>query len=283
MRPTTVRAIGCLGVAFVLLIGCVLVVTWFVGRSNTVAPVPGQQRCVASAGNTTVAIDLEQAGNAAIISGVSQQRGLAARAVSIALATAYQESRIRNIDHGDRDSLGLFQQRPSQGWGTPEQIMDPYYSSGKFYESLVKVDDWETGDINDVAQEVQRSGHPDAYRQHEANARALASTLTGHSPGGLTCLDSRGADPNAEGLLARLDANLGETGGSVEAGELVVTTDDELRRWSVAHQVVLHAGRYGVTSVHLDGMAWTQDDHSLPAWVEDPEEGDAGTVVITFG
>lgn len=282
MKPRTVRAVGCLGVAFVLLLGCVLVVSWFI-RDNTMAPIPGQQRCVATAGNTTVAIDLEQAGNAAIIAGVAQQRGLAPRAVSIALATAYQESGIRNLDYGDRDSLGLFQQRPSQDWGTPEQVMDPYYSSGKFYESLVKVDNWQTGDINDVAQEVQRSGHPDAYRQHEPNARSLASTLTGHSPGGLTCLDARGADPDAEGLLALLDANLGESGGTVEGNELVVSTDDPQLLWSVAHQAVTHAGRYGVTSVHLDGMEWTQDDYSLPAWVEDPEAVEAGTVVITFG
>ena len=81
----------------------------------------------------------EQAVNAATITAVGTGRGLPERAVTIALATALQESSLRNIDHGDRDSLGLFQQRPSQGWGTPEEILDPTYSAGEFYDHLVKV------------------------------------------------------------------------------------------------------------------------------------------------
>ena len=63
----------------------------------------------------------------------------------IALATAQQESRLRNLDYGDRDSLGLFQQRPSQGWGTEAQVQDPAYAAGKFYDWLVTVPGWETG------------------------------------------------------------------------------------------------------------------------------------------
>lgn len=282
MRPTVARAVGCLGVGLILLVVVALFGVWLLNRGRSAEPVPGQQRCIASAGNTTVAIDLEQADNAAIIAGVSQLRGLVPRAASIALATAYQESGIRNLDHGDRDSLGLFQQRPSQGWGTPEEIMDPYYASAKFYEALVKVDGWQTGDINDIAQEVQRSGHPEAYRQHEGNARALASTLTGHSPGGLTCLDSSDSEADPDGLLATLDANLGATDGTVSGSQLTVSAGSPERDWSVAHQAVVHAGRYGVASVHLQGMAWTRDDYSLPAWVEDPDEVDAGTVVINF-
>ena len=68
------------------------------------------------------------------------------------MATAYQETGIRNLDYGDRDSVGLFQQRPSQGWGTAEQLMDPHYATGRFYDALVKIKNWKTGDINDVAQ-----------------------------------------------------------------------------------------------------------------------------------
>ena len=114
-----------------------------------------------------MALDLDQAHYASIVVGLSVRRGLPPRAASIAMATVYQETGIRNLDYGDRDSVGLFQQRPSQGWGTPKQLMDPYYATGKFYDALVKIDDWETGDINDVAQKVQRSGYPEAYRDHE--------------------------------------------------------------------------------------------------------------------
>ena len=91
------------------------------------------------------------------------RRGLPARAASIALATAYQESKLRNLDHGDRDSLGLFQQRPSQGWGTAKQIQDPYYATNAFYDALVKIDGYQTMRITEAAQEVQRSGFPEAY------------------------------------------------------------------------------------------------------------------------
>ena len=147
---------------------------------------------MATANDRSTVLDLDQAHYASIIVGLSVKRGLPPRAASIAMATVYQETGIRNLDYGDRDSVGLFQQRPSQGWGTKKQLMDPYYSTGKFYDALVKIDNWETDDINDVAQKVQRSGHPEAYRDHEADARVLASTLTGRSPAGFSCLDRTG-------------------------------------------------------------------------------------------
>lgn len=147
-------------------------------------------------------LDLEQSQNAAIITAESIRRGLPAHAATIALVTAMQESKLRNIDYGDRDSLGLFQQRPSQGWGTAKQIMDPWYSSGKFYEELVKFGNWKSISINDAAQQVQRSGYPEAYRKHEPLAKAWASALTGHSPSALTCVN-RSAETTTVHELAR--------------------------------------------------------------------------------
>ena len=108
----------------------------------------------------TESFDPEQTGNAALIAALSIKRGLPPRAATIALTTAYQESKILNITYGDRDSLGLFQQRPSQGWGTEKQIMDPVYSTNKFYDALVKVKGYENADITEIAQKVQRSGFP---------------------------------------------------------------------------------------------------------------------------
>lgn len=95
----------------------------------------------------------------------------------IALATAMQESRLRNLGSGDRDSLGLFQQRPSQGWGTAQQIHDPVYASEQFYKHLLKVDGWQQMTVTQAAQEVQRSGYPDAYAPWEPLATALQKAI----------------------------------------------------------------------------------------------------------
>ncbi|MFF7334309.1 heavy metal transporter [Streptomyces sp. NPDC090306] len=129
----------------------------------------------------------EQAVNAATITAVGTDRGLPERAVTIALATSLQESGLRNIRHGDLDSLGLFQQRPSQGWGTKKQILDPTYAAGVFYEHLEKVPDYATLPLTEAAQRVQRSGYPEAYAKHEPDAKLLAAALTGQAAATLTC------------------------------------------------------------------------------------------------
>ncbi len=143
---------------------------------------PAEGSCTVDGG--TVTVTAEQARNATTIAQVGRDRGLPDRAVVIALATAQQESGLRNLDYGDRDSLGLFQQRPSQGWGTPEQVQDPVYAAGKFYDGLVQVPGWETGRLTEVAQDVQRSGFPEAYQKHEAMAQELTVALTDNA---LTC------------------------------------------------------------------------------------------------
>ncbi|MFE2140372.1 C40 family peptidase [Streptomyces sp. NPDC059456] len=115
----------------------------------------------------------------------------------VALATAIQESRLRNLSGGDRDSLGLFQQRPSQGWGTPEQIRDPVYAATKFYKGLLEVRGWEQMTITQAAQAVQRSGFPDAYAQWEPLARALQQAIVKTLPGGNGAPGTGGTQPPA--------------------------------------------------------------------------------------
>ncbi|GGZ21350.1 lipoprotein [Streptomyces olivaceoviridis] len=95
----------------------------------------------------------------------------------VALATALQESGLRNLDYGDRDSLGLFQQRPSQGWGTAQQVRDPVHASTKFYEALLKVSGWQSMTVAQAAQAVQKSGFPDAYAEWEPLATALQKAI----------------------------------------------------------------------------------------------------------
>lgn len=115
----------------------------------------------------------EQQRNAGIITNVARGRGLPPRAAVIGVATAIQESTLRNIRHGDRDSQGLFQQRPSQGWGTVAQVTDPIYASNSFYQRLENVERWQTKPLTRAAQDVQRSGFPDAYAKWEKAAGEL--------------------------------------------------------------------------------------------------------------
>lgn len=104
---------------------------------------------------------------------VSEDMGIPERGRVVAYATAIQESTLRNLDHGDRDSLGVFQQRPSQGWGTPSEVTDPEYATRAFYQVLTDVDGWQTMPVTDAAQEVQRSCCPDAYADHTDAAEAI--------------------------------------------------------------------------------------------------------------
>jgi murein DD-endopeptidase MepM/ murein hydrolase activator NlpD len=125
----------------------------------------------------------EQWGNAATIVHVGQTRQVPPYGWVVAIATALQESNLVNLGdlgaRNDHDSLGLFQQRPSQGWGTPEQVMDPVYAAGKFYEALVAVPGWQNLPITVAAQRVQKSAYPDAYAKQATRASVIVRTLTG--------------------------------------------------------------------------------------------------------
>jgi hypothetical protein len=138
---------------------------------------------------STSRYDADQMHNAAIIVQVGARRGIPARGQVIAVATAMQESNLHNLgNHGennDHDSLGLFQQRPSKGWGTPEQIMNPEYAAGKFYDKLLTVANWQTLPLTVAAQAVQISAYPDAYAKHEPDATAIVTAVSDLAPGGM--------------------------------------------------------------------------------------------------
>jgi len=268
LRSKTTRALGCLVLALILLIAGGVGAFWLLRSRNLTEPVPGQQRCVATANNKSAVVDLEQAHFASIIAGVAVRRGLPPRAASIALATAYQETGIRNLDYGDRDSVGLFQQRSSQGWGTKKQLMDPDYAAGKFYDALVKINNWQTDDINDVAQKVQRSGHPEAYNDHETDARVLASALTGQSPAGFSCLDRSGTAGDTKGLRSALQQTFGNVDDSADGSMITIRAGSTRRAWAYAHYAVANASLYGVTTVKIKNRSWQTQDFNLPDWQE---------------
>ncbi|MFE2639358.1 C40 family peptidase [Streptomyces scopuliridis] len=119
----------------------------------------------------------EQVPNAKTIQATGVAMNVPAGGQIMALATALQESGLRNLTYGDRDSLGLFQQRPSQGWGTANEILDPVHSSTMFYEALEKVSGWQSLSVTQAAQAVQRSGFPEAYAKWEPLATALQQAI----------------------------------------------------------------------------------------------------------
>ncbi|MCX4799548.1 C40 family peptidase [Streptomyces sp. NBC_01242] len=148
----------------------------------------------------------EQKKNAATIYSVGKQKGGSTRDCIIAIMTAMQESGLRNLDHGDRDSIGLFQQRPSQGWGTKAEIMNPEYSAGKFYEALFKVKNRNSMELWQVCQAVQRSGAPREYQKHEKPATAMVRDLE-KGGGGDKGLKSKPQGTTSGLALAQLAVN----------------------------------------------------------------------------
>jgi hypothetical protein len=271
------------GVLVVLIAAGLLVVGLVALFDRGVGPLPDPEGCRARVGAVTVDLSTEQAENASLISAIAVRRGMPARAASIALATAYQESKLRNIDHGDRDSLGLFQQRPSQGWGSAEQIQDPYYAINRFYDELDKIDGYQQMRITEAAQKVQRSGFPEAYEAHAPDSRALASALTGYSPGRFSCVvhRSRGADrqsPTGAGLTpraARVSSDLARAFGDLpqtpdgRSFDVEVASPGEAgtrQGWAVASYLVAHAKRLRVDEIGFDGRRWRAGDRSERGW-----------------
>jgi hypothetical protein len=231
-----------------------------------------------------VALDPTQMANAATITAVGVRRKMPEAAVVIALATALQESKLENIEHGDRDSLGLFQQRPSQGWGTPEQVRDPRYAAGKFYSALKKVKGYSDMRVTDAAQRVQRSAYPEAYEKWADESAVLAKALMGRATGAVECTVSgepalRGTAAAAalmEGLRLDWGKGLGRAGEQV-AG-LTVAVKDARSGWRYAHWLVAHARDTGLERVRFADLEWSAPDGKWQQVTADRAAGD-GTVV----
>ena len=283
-----------------LVLAAVIVAGVGVLLDNGAVRLPGTQGCTARVEGHTVSLTVEQAENASLIAAESVRRGLPPRAASIALATAYQESKLRNLDHGDRDSVGLFQQRPSQGWGTSAQIQNPRYAINKFYDALVLIDGYTTMRITEAAQRVQRSGYPEAYAAHEADARALASALTGYSRAAFSCQDSGPGtlrqQPIGPGGLtaraARVRTDLEKTFGTLSLGGFApggvstghgttsahysgraldvfvrpISAAHTRKGWAVASYLVAHAVRFDIEHVIFDRSIWSNGSRSGQGW-----------------
>jgi hypothetical protein len=237
----------------------------------TATPSPASVSASASASvPVSVKLTPEQAQNAAIIAGVAFKMGLPDHAVTVALATAMQESGLRDLTYGDRDSLGLFQQRPSQGWGAPSQVLDPVYAATAFYARLRQVPGWATMAVAQAAQAVQQSGSPGAYGRWEGQARTLAVALTGEDPAAFTCrlAGFAGAIPSPAALPA---AAAQEMGTDVLNVPLAAKAG-----WEVASWVVAHAWQYHVHQVSFGQWTWSG---TTGRWTDAPAAaGDPGVV-----
>jgi hypothetical protein len=273
-RRRRARGLVALGVSLAVAVGGIYAAYGFLDQGQTLV----RERCTAVVGTEEHELDPEQAANAALIAAVSVRRGMPARAATIGIATAFQESKLRNIDYGDRagpDSRGLFQQRPSQGWGTQAQVMDPLYAADRFYEELVKFD-YTALPVTEAAQKVQRSAYPLAYADHEPEGRAYASALTGNSPAALNCVLRRSTGPGDPQAVAD-DLRTAFGVDAAVRGDTVTVSADKTLGWAVAQWAVANAGNRQVTAVGNAGLLWNRaEDGWVPASTTD------GSVVITL-
>ena len=242
---------------------------------HTTIPVAAPPGCQAGTGATAISMDSDQAAIAATIAGVAARHKLPRQAVTIAYATAIQESQLHNLDYGDRDSVGVFQQRPSQGWGTKSELENPVYATTKFFAALVQVPGYATMPVDEAAQDVQHSGDGSAYEQWASVAAQLAGYFTGASPHGVSCWYVPPARPSLANVGRSLTETFGPQGGNrilvavttarsekKKPGDAVVQAQRD-EAWTVAGWLVAHAQDYGISEVRYAGYDWTAADGSM--------------------
>jgi hypothetical protein len=153
-------------------------------RGGPLAPAQRLLPAQLTGGQAALPLTPDRAANAAVITAQALRLHMGIRSAVIAVATAMQESTLENLSYGDRDSRGLFQQRPSMGWGTPAQVTDPVYASDAFLNALRAYQaahrGWATQPLWEAAQGVQNSGFPDAYAQWEDQAAHIVAAVSRH-------------------------------------------------------------------------------------------------------
>jgi hypothetical protein len=231
--------------------------------------IPG---CQAGTGANAIGLDFGQTADASIIAGVAARDRLPRKALIIAYATAFQESKLENLDYGDRDSVGIFQQRPSEGWGSKAHLEDPAYASGAFFKALKRIPGYAKLPVDVAAQDVQRSADGSAYQQYAQSAAALAADFTA-TPHAVTCWYDPAAQAASEGVSAKLNLRAAlngfadafgrpREGGAVtsvsvaRSGGSVVISAARPDRWAAANWLVANASSYGITQVSYGGYQW---------------------------
>jgi hypothetical protein len=234
-----------------------------------VTPLLAGPGCQAGRGTSAVSLDPQQAGIAATIAAVAASERLPAHAVTVAYATAMQESHMHDLAYGDQDSVGVFQQRPSEGWGTASELEDPVYATSRFFGALIRVPGWLDLPVDQAAQAVQHSADGSAYSQYDPMAAALTSAYTGEQAHAVWCWPGPGPQPrqNLPAAGTGLDAAFGATAAGRPVTSFTVSRSAETAAaavrvqpadaWTVASWLVTHAAVYGLTDVRYDGYQWT--------------------------
>ena len=235
-------------------------------------PPPG---CQVGTGAQAISMDTGQAAVAATIAAVAARHRLPRQAVTIAYAAALQETQMQNLDYGDRDSVGVFQQRPSQGWGTTSQLEDPVYAATKFFAALVRVPGYAKMPVDQAAQDVQHSADGTAYQQWAPLAAALAGYFTGAPPHGVSCWYAPPGQADLAAVTRQLTQTFGPQGQAgvvirittdrsdkTENGSVTVVHAQRDAAWTVVGWLVAYAQDYGISEVRYAGYEWNAADGS---------------------
>jgi hypothetical protein len=273
-RPSWRRPLIVLGVVIVILgliaVGAFAAYNAYQRYVQRLLTVPG---CQAGTGANAIGLDFGQTADAATVAGVAARDRLPRGALTVAYATAWQESKLENLPYGDRDSVGIFQQRPSEGWGSKAQLEDPAYAAGAFFGALVKIPGYAKLPVDVAAQDVQHSADGAAYEQYAASGAALAADLTA-APHAITCWYDPASQAASEGVSAKLNLRAALSGLADAFGrpsaDGAVTSVSEARSggsvvisaargdgWTAADWLVANASSYGITQVSYGGYQWT--------------------------
>jgi len=250
-------------------------------------PSPISSGCLVHGNSFDVPLDPGQASIAATIAGVARHRAMPVRAVTIAYAAALQESDLENLNYGDRDSVGVFQQRPSEGWGTRRQLLDPVYASSRFFSALAGVPNYRRLPVYRAAQAVQHSADGSAYSQYAPQGAAMAGGFSGRLPHAVWCW--YGAKITGRSRLDSAEAGLRRTFGMLPFSHISdpavqVRTHSPAAGWAVAAWLVTHASKFRLTQVTYQGFQWSAE-HGRKGWTtaKRAARGPAAREAVAFG
>jgi len=274
-----------IGAGAVLVIAAIIAALAILKAQHHRFRVPLGSGCVVSGHRFRWQLYPSQASIAATIAGVAAQRAMPERAITIAYAAALQESYLEDVRYGDRDSVGVFQQRPSQGWGTRQQLLDPVYASTRFFKALAAIPHYERLRVYKAAQAVQRSADGSAYRQWVKQGADMAAGFSGRRPRTVSCWYGSGF--RGRGQLSAASMQLRRTFGRLtisHAGDPRVRVRGPDMGWAIAAWLVSHAGRFKIRQVSYQGYQWTAA-HGKKGWTAGQQARHAaGTrAAVTFG